>query len=50
MAGRWYNTQEEIEEDKEEKRYGLSRNDKRRLAMRILVIYLIIDTIVHIAY
>ena len=48
MAGRLYNTKTEIEKDKKTERYGLSRDDKRRLAMRILVIYLIIDTIVHI--
>jgi len=48
MAGQLYNTKTENERDKEKQRYGLSRDDKRRLAMRILVIYLIIDTIVHI--
>jgi len=50
MAGQLYNTKTENEEGKEKQRYGLSRNDRRRLVMRILVIYLIIDTIVHIAY
>jgi|TARA_Y100001970_G_scaffold116754_1_gene145382 hypothetical protein len=45
MAGRWYNTQEEIEEDKEEKRYGLSRTRRHRLIMHILFVYLIIDII-----
>ena len=48
MAGQLYNTKTENEEGKKKQRYGLSRNDKRRLAMRILVIYLIIDTIVHV--
>jgi hypothetical protein len=45
MAGRWYNTQEEIEEDKEKKRYGLSRTRRHRLIMHILFVYLIIDII-----
>ncbi len=49
MAGRLYNTKTEIKKGKKTERYGLSRDDKRRLTMRILVIYLIIDTIVHVA-
>ena len=48
MAERLYNTKTENEKGKEDERYGLSRADRRRLIMRILVIYIIIDTIVHI--
>ena len=45
---RLYNTKTENEKGKETERYGLSRNDRRKLGMRILVIYLILDTIVHV--
>ena len=48
MAERLYNTKTENEKGKETERYGLSRNDRRKLGVRILVIYLIIDTIVHV--
>lgn len=50
MAERLYNTKTENEKGEKTERYGLSRNDRRKLTMRILVIYLIIDTIVHIIY
>ena len=48
MAERLYNTKTEIEKGEKTERYGLSRDDRRKLVMRILVIYLIIDTIVHV--
>ena len=48
MAERLYNTKTEIEKGEENKRYGLSSADRRKLAVRILVIYLILDTIVHV--
>ena len=48
MAEQLYNTKTESEEGKENKRYGLSSADRRKLAVRILVIYLILDTIIHV--
>ncbi len=48
MAERLYNTKTEIEKGEKTERYGLSRDDRHKLVMRILVIYLIIDTIVHV--
>ena len=48
MAEKLYNTKTEIEKGKENKRYGLSTADRRKLGMRILIIYLILDTIVHV--
>jgi len=48
MAEQLYNTKTESEEGKENKRYGLSSADRRKLGVRILVIYLILDTIVHV--
>jgi len=48
MAEKLYNTKTEIETGKENKRYGLSSADRRKLGVRVLVIYLILDTIVHV--
>ena len=48
MAEQLYNTKTESEKGKENKRYGLSIADRRKLGMRILIIYLILDTIVHV--
>ena len=48
MAARLYNTKTENKKGEEKQRYGLSSADRRKLGVRILVIYLIIDTIVHI--
>ena len=48
MAERLYNTKTEIEKGEENKRYGLSSADRGKLAVRILVIYLILETIVHV--
>ena len=48
MAEKLYNTKTEIETGKENKRYGLSSADRRKLGMRILIIYLILDTIIHV--
>ena len=48
MAEKLYNTKTEIEKGKENKRYGLSTADRRKLGMRILIIYLILDTIIHV--
>jgi len=48
MAEQLYNTKTEIEKGKENKRYGLSSADRRKLGMRILIIYLILDTIIHV--
>ena len=48
MAEKLYNTKTEIETGKENKRYGLSSADRHKLGMRILIIYLILDTIIHV--
>ena len=48
MAEKLYNTKTESEKGKENKRYGLSSADRRKLGMRILIIYLILDTIIHV--
>ena len=48
MAERLYNTKTEIETGEEKQRYGLSSADRRKLGMRILIIYLILDTIIHV--
>jgi len=48
MAEKLYNTKTEIETGKENKRYGLSSADRRKLGVRVLVIYLILDTIIHV--